>query len=261
MISSIAKIGNNILPKNMFKANSDYYLYILEYSDFDFQETHNYSSELDRSGMSRILNNYQYNFENSSFEKLASLTFHSDSVLSYRKIFDIENLNFNETKPAIITPAFLFTTKQPNELNKMKHNNTSNDEFIFLKFTPQDRDANKIPQLVNEMLSSTGLTVSKCKQSKVKSSYTNVFVLDYYSETTTKKTGDIKPEIIMGDKIEIRDITNNSGPIYVGKNIKTKTKASGNDELVEKSFNWTKWGIITATIIGIVAIIVTIIYA
>ncbi len=261
MISSIAKIGNSILPKNMFKSNSDYYLYILEYSDFDFQEIHNYSSDLHNSGMSRILNNYQYNFDNSNFQKLESATFHSDTVMSFRNIFDIENLNFEETKPATITPAFLFTTIQPDSLNGINSDNISNDEFIFVKIKPQDRDANKIPQIVNEMLSSTGLTVSKCKQSSVKSTYTNVYVFEYLSETTTTKTADIKTEIIMGDKIEVRDISNNSGQINVGKNIKTKTEVNGNDELAEKSFNWTKWGVITATIIGVAAIIATIIYS
>lgn len=259
MISSIAKIDNCILPKNMFKSNSDYYLYILEYSDFDFQETHNYSSELHISGMSRILNNYQYNFDNSNFQKLESATFHSDTVMSFRNIFDIENLNSEETKPATITPTFLFTTIQPSSLNKINCDNISNDEFIFLKITPQDRDANKIPQLVNEMLSSTGLTVSKCKQSITKSTYPNIYVFDYYSETTVTKIADIKTEIIMGDKIEVRDISNNNGQINVGKNIKTKTKMNGNDELAEKSFNLTKWGIIIATIVGVASIIATII--
>lgn len=53
-------------------------------------------------------------------------------------------------------------------------------------------------------------------------------------------------------------LTKNDNPL---KNIKTKTEVNGNDELAEKSFNWTKWGIITATIVGVAAIIVTIIYS
>jgi hypothetical protein len=226
MISSIAKIGNSILPKNMFNANSDYYLYILEYSDFDFQEPHNYSLELHSSGMSRILNNYQYNFENVNFEKLESKTFHGETIMTWETIFDIHN----DTQQTKITPAFLFTTIQPDILNKVNSDNISNDKFILLKIRPQDRDANKIPQLVNEMLSSTGLTISKCKQSSVKSAYTNVYVFDYCSETTTTKIVEIKTEIIMGDKIEVRDIFNNNGKINVGKNIKTKTEVNGNDK-------------------------------
>ena len=226
MISSIAKIGNRILPKNMFNANSDYYLYILEYSDFDFQEPHNYSLELHSSGMSRILNNYQYNFENVNFEKLESKTFHGETIMTWETIFDIQN----DTQQTKITPAFLFTTIQPDILNKVNSDNISNDEFILLKIRPQNRDANKIPQLLNEMLSSTGLTISKCKQSSVKSAYTNVYVFDYYSENTTTKIAEIKTIIIMGDKIEVRDISNNSGQINVGKNIKTTTEENDNDK-------------------------------
>ena len=230
MISSIAKIGNSILPKNIFNANSDYYLYILEYSDFDFQEPHNYSLELHSSGMSRILNNYQYNFENVNFKKLESKTFHGETIMTWETIFDI----YNDTQRTKITPAFLFTTIQPDILNKVNSDNISNDEFIFLKIRPQNRDANNIPQLVNEMFSSTGLTISKCKQSSVKSVYTNVYVFDYCSETTTTKIAEIKTEIIMGDKIEVRDISNNSGQINLGKNIKTKTEVNDNDKFTEQ---------------------------
>lgn len=256
MISSIAKIGNNLLPKNMFKANSDYYLYILEYSDFDFQETHNYSTELHNSGMSRILNNYQYNFEDSRLQKLESETFHSDKVMSYRNIFDIENLNIEETKPAIITPAFLFTTIQPNNLNKINSSNISNDEFILLKIKFQDRDANRIPQLVNEMLSNIGQTVSKCKQSSVTSKYENVYVFNYCSELTKTKTEEIKTEIIMGDKFEIKDISNNSGQINIGKDIKTKTEVNANDELAKKSYNWQRRDTIIMVIIGVIGLVI-----
>lgn len=261
MISSIAKLNNNILPKNMFLANSDYYLYILDYSDFDFQETHNYSSELHNSGMSRILNNYQYNFDNCNFQKLESATFHSDTVMSWQNIFDIENLNYDETKPAFITPAFLFTTIHPEQLNKINFDNITNDEFIFLKLRQQDRDANKIPQLVNEMLSSIGQVVSKCKRSIVKSKFNNVYVFDYFFETPTTKIENIKTEIIIGDKYEVRDIFNNRGNINIGKDIKTKTEVKGNDELAKKSFYWTKWSVIIATLIGVAAIIATIIFS
>lgn len=238
MISIIAKIDNSILPKNMFKTSLDFYLYILEYSDFDFQETHNYSSELHSSGMSRILNNYQYNFNNSKFQKLESKTFHGETIMTWETIFDIHN----DTQQTKITPAFLFTTIQPDKLNKVNSDNISNDEFILLKIRPQDRDANKIPQLVNEMLSSTGLTISKCEQNSVKSAYANVCVFDYCSETPTSKIVEIKTEIIMGDKIEVRDISNNNGQINVGKNIQTQTEINGNnkfsmqDDTVNKRF-------------------------
>lgn len=255
MISSIAKVGNNILPKNIFNTNSDYYLYILEYSDFDFQETHNYSSELHSSGMSIILNNYQYNFENSSFEKLESKTFHSDTIMNWQNIFDINN----ETQSKKITPTFLFTTIQPDHLNKINSDNISNQEFIFLKIKTQERDANKIPQLVNEMLSNKGFTVSKSKRSSFISAYKNVYLFDYCPETPTTKVAANKTEITIGDKYVIGKNSNNSGQITVGKN--NKIIVNPNDELTKKSYNWQKWGIVIGTILAIVAIIATIIYS
>lgn len=253
MISSIAKIGKNIMPKSIFNKNSDYYLYILEYSDFDLQETHNYSSELHSSGMSRILNNYEYYFNNSGIEKLKSATFHSNTIMSYQNIFDIENLNFEETRPAKITPAFLFTTIQPDHLNKINFDNISNEEFIFLKIKHLNRDANRIPQIANEMLSNTGLTVSKCKRSSIQSNYKNIYVFDYCSETPTTKVADIKKIMIMGDNIEVGNISNNSGQITLGKD--NKTEVNPNDKLSKKSYNWQKWGLILTTILTIIAII------
>lgn len=255
MISSIAKIGNSILPKNMFNANSDYYLYILEYSDFDFQETHNYSSELHSSGMSRILNNYQYNIKDSGFQKLDSLTFHSDTLMSFQNIIDIENLNFEETKPATITPAFLFSTIQPDYLNKISLDNFIDDELIFLKFKPKDRDANRIPQLINDMFSSTGLTVSRCSQSGFSSRYNNVYVFDYSTEIPTTKIADINI-FNMGDNIKVDNITNKSGQVNVGNNIKIKTETNTNDGLAKKSYRWQKRDTIIMTIIGVIGLII-----
>lgn len=66
---------------------------------------------------------------------------------------------------------------------------------------------------------------------------------------------------IMGDNIQVGDIANNSGQINVGKNIETKTDVKDNDDLVKKSYNWQKWGIIIGTILAITAIIATIIYS
>lgn len=65
----------------------------------------------------------------------------------------------------------------------------------------------------------------------------------------------------MGDNFQVGDITNNSGQINLGEKIKTKTEVNGNDEFADKSYNWTKWGIIIATILGVAAIIATIIYS
>lgn len=175
------------MPKNLFKKISDYYLYILDYSDFDIKGDPDYSGNYYISGMSRILNNYHYDFENSSFEKLNSVTFHSDKVMSYRTIFDIENLNSAETRPARITPAFLFTTLKPDELNKTDFDKILNEEFIFIKVKPKDRNANNIPQLANEILSDTGIAVSRCTRSIVASKYDNVHIFDYSSSNSNNE--------------------------------------------------------------------------
>jgi hypothetical protein len=66
-------------------------------------------------------------------------------------------------------------------------------------------------------------------------------------------------ETIMGDKIIAENIPNNRGVINVGKNNKSETNSK--DELAVKSFNWQKIGIISATILTVIAIIIAIIYS
>ena len=66
-------------------------------------------------------------------------------------------------------------------------------------------------------------------------------------------------ETIMGDKIIAENIPNNSGVINVGKNNKSETNS--NDELAVKTFNWQRFGIISATILMVIAIIIAIIYS
>ena len=68
-----------------------------------------------------------------------------------------------------------------------------------------------------------------------------------------------KYETIMGNKIIAENIPNNSGVINVGKNNKSETNA--NDELAVKTFNWQRFGIISATILMVIAIIIAIIYS
>jgi len=212
MISSISKIGNNNLPYNLFKTSSDFYLYILEYGDFDFREKHNYSSEYHESGMSRILNNYSYNFRNQDIEILISKTFHSDSkVMNWRNIFDIENLDSNESKPALVSPAFLISTLEPSKLNKLELLNNSNDIFIYLKIEDQNRCANEIPNLVNEILDDPGVAISKCKNANFKSSYDNVHFLKYaFSENI--KDFEIK-ELLVNIKSDTTEIKKNQKEI------------------------------------------------
>lgn len=67
----------------------------------------------------------------------------------------------------------------------------------------------------------------------------------------------INNEIIMGDKYQVGDISDNSGQIAIGKG--NKNKNSGGDEVAKESFQWQKWGVIIGVILSIVAIAVAII--
>lgn len=85
--------------------------------------------------------------------------------------------------------------------------------------------------------------------------------IETFLNTKTEKTisPNITNEIIMGNKVQVGNISNNSGQIAIGE--ENKIKSNGNDELSKKSFNWTKWGIIIGTILTIISIIVAIKYS
>lgn len=67
-------------------------------------------------------------------------------------------------------------------------------------------------------------------------------------------------ETTLGDKIIAENIPNNSGVINIASKNK-KNEQNPKDNLAIKSFNWQKFGIISATILAIVAIIVAIRYS
>jgi hypothetical protein len=69
----------------------------------------------------------------------------------------------------------------------------------------------------------------------------------------------ITNEIIMGNKIQIRDIRGNNGQIAIGK--KNKNATDSNDETAKKSFILQKWELIVAIIAIIVGAILTIIFS
>jgi hypothetical protein len=101
-----------------------------------------------------------------------------------------------------------------------------------------------------------GLIENKGKN--VKFSIPTKTFCDSPNETQIQNSStNIKNEIIMGDKIQVGDIPNNSGQISIGK--ENTTKISNSDEFTKKSFHWQKWGIIIATILAIIAIVVAII--
>lgn len=72
-----------------------------------------------------------------------------------------------------------------------------------------------------------------------------------------RNTTNIHNEVIMGDKIQVRDISNNSGQISIGK--ENVSKNNDSDELVHASFNWQKWGVIIATVLAVITIVLMIV--
>ena len=65
----------------------------------------------------------------------------------------------------------------------------------------------------------------------------------------------IKQKIIMGDNIEAKHISNKNGSISIGK--KNISETNNKDDFKEKSFKWQKWGIIIATILALIIIVIT----
>jgi hypothetical protein len=73
----------------------------------------------------------------------------------------------------------------------------------------------------------------------------------------TSDNVDIKNEFNvfnMGDKIEVGNLSNNSGQIIIGNDNKTKT--IDNDEIAQKSFRWQKKHSIIAIIISIIGLVI-----
>jgi hypothetical protein len=122
-------------------------------------------------------------------------------------------------------------------------------ENEFNNFETKTIQVNSIEKAVK------GLIENKGKNVKYTFPDDTLFKKPNENELTNNHTN-IKNEIIMGDKFQTGDISNHNGNISVGKDIKTKT--SGNSDLEKKSYNWQKWGIIVGTIIGIIAIITSI---
>lgn len=124
---------------------------------------------------------------------------------------------------------------------------TNDNEFD--SFETKTIEAKDIEEVV------TGLIQNRGKNVKF-SMPTNTFHHSPTKEQLQHSNINLINEIIMGDKIQSGDISNNKGAVSIGKNNKTNT--NGSDELSKKTFNWQKWGIIIGTVLAIIAIIVTI---
>jgi len=101
----------------------------------------------------------------------------------------------------------------------------------------------------------TGLIKNKGKNMKITFPFESSSDNDAKKQLQTNNINVIK-EIIMGDKIQSGDISNNKGPVSVGKG--NRININTDNDLNKKTFNWQKWGIIIGTALAIIAIIVTI---
>jgi hypothetical protein len=126
------------------------------------------------------------------------------------------------------------------------------DKNEFFGFEAETIKVNNFEEVVNGFLENKGKNVKF------------IIPIDSVSkgnknELTKSNSTTIKNEFVLGDKIKVGDIPNNNGQIIIGKIDTDKTSnTNSNNDLAKKSFNWQKWGIIIAAILGIIAIIVTI---
>jgi len=156
-------------------------------------------------------------------------------------------LNFRtETNTDFFCLSFVF--RRLDEILKVLFDffkNTNENEFE--NFETKTIKVNSIEECVENFIQSKG--------KNVKYSIPKDFL---YEDKKATKT-EIKNEIIMGDKIQVDNISNNNGQIAIGKENTIET--NNKNEFAKKSFAWQKWGIIIATILAIIVIAVTIIYS
>ncbi len=72
-------------------------------------------------------------------------------------------------------------------------------------------------------------------------------------EQASTISNNIKNQIIMGDKIEARDISNRDGHISFGKD--NNNEGSSNSDIAKQTLSWQKWAVL-ATIVAIVISII-----
>lgn len=99
--------------------------------------------------------------------------------------------------------------------------------------------------------------IKENKRKNVKYSIPNENIFGKKDRTQSTDNVAIKNEFNvynMGDKIEVGDISNNSGKITVGKD--NKIELEGNDNIAKKSYRWQKRDTIIMTIIGIIGLVI-----
>ena len=134
--------------------------------------------------------------------------------------------------------------------------------FDFFKDTEDNEfDTFEVKELKVSSVEELAKSISENKNKNVK--YSLPFESFKEKQENTKNSNNNfnlnNYETIMGDKIIAENIQNNIGVMNVGKH--NKSYINSNDELAFKSFNWQKFGVISATILIIISIIVAIIYS
>lgn len=175
-------------------------------------------------------------------------TFASDDiaeVMTYKQKY----LSFrNETNSNFLCLQFVFSNLD--ELFKQLFDffkDTNENEFE--SFETKTIEVNSLKEAANELFETKGKNVRFLIPQESLFDY-------HYLPQLQQHHHNVKNEIIMGDKIQVGDISNNKGQIAVGK--ENSTGPDSVDKFTRKSFNWQKWGIIIGTILAIIAIIVTI---
>lgn len=170
-------------------------------------------------------------------------------VMDYKKKY----LSFRtETHPNFLCLGFLF--QELDEIFKELFDFFKDtEENEFKNFEAKELKVNSIEDLVK--------SISESKNSNVKYSLPiESFIKKQEQPSHNSNTLNFNNyETIMGDKIIAENIPNNSGVINVGNN--NKSEINSKDELAVKSFNWQRFGIISATILTVIAIIIAIIYS
>ena len=171
-------------------------------------------------------------------------------VMEYKQKY----LSFrNETNTDFLCLHFVFTYLD--ELLK--------EQFDFFK----DTDENEFSSFESENIKVKNLeeAIHGFMENKHKNVRFTIPIESIYnnfkSEPIKPSSTSIKNKIIMGDNIKVGDIPNNNGQINIGKENENKNgsgSTKSNEDLAKKSFNWQRWGVIIAAIVGIVAILVAI---
>jgi len=183
-----------------------------------------------------------YDFKNNfKSEDIPQVMEYKQKYLSFR----------NETNTDFLCLHFVFTYLDE-LLKELFDFFKDTDRNEFSRFEAENIEINNIEEAVHEFIENKGKNVK--------------FTIPTDSIYSSKKDEPIKPsstsiknEFIMGDKIKVGDIPNNSGQINIGKeNTNESSSTDSNEDLAKKSFNWQKWGVIIAAVLGIIAIWVTI---